>query len=296
MRVDVNLCTFRRPEGMQATLAALDAQNLPEGVAMRVLLIDNDTRPTAQEAARAAAARMRVPLVYIHAPAANIALARNAGLAASEADWVAFLDDDETVSPDWLARLLARQRETGADAVFGPSKAMYEADAPAWIVARDYHSNIPEVRGGVVETGYSCNALLRWQGAPWTDERFDLARGTSGGEDTEFFFRLHRMGAVFDIAWDAVARESVPPERLTYVWLARRRYRMGQSYASSAVTWTARARLLVSAAAKAGFCYAMAALNASSRDTRNFWRLRAALHRGVCAGCLDFAQPELYGS
>ncbi|MEL7127738.1 MAG: glycosyltransferase family 2 protein, partial [Pseudomonadota bacterium] len=102
------------------------------------------------------------------------------------------------------------------------------------------------------------NALLRWGDAPWTGERFEVERGQSGGEDTEFFFRLRRMGARYAIADGSIVREDVPPARLTLPWLMRRRYRIGQSYAAVAQGGAARAKLFLTAAIKSVYCYARA--------------------------------------
>ncbi|WP_353475668.1 glycosyltransferase family A protein (plasmid) [Salipiger sp. H15] len=295
MKIDINLCTFRRPEVVE-TLRSIDRLQIPEGVQLRVIVIDNDHAPSARARVEAMADGMKLPVTYTHAPAGNIALARNAGLDLSEADWVAFLDDDETVGPDWLAAMIERQRETGADAVFGHSRAAYDETAPAWIVARDYHSNIVEARGGVVETGYTCNSLLRWGDAPWTDQRFDLSRGRSGGEDTEFFFRLRAMGASYAIADKATAHERVSPNRLTFQWLRQRKFRMGQSYSVSARGPAASARLFCTAAAKAAFCHGRALLSLPSAEARNYWLLRGALHLGVCTGVLSMPSRDLYGT
>ncbi|MEL6236292.1 MAG: hypothetical protein AAFR46_17990 [Pseudomonadota bacterium] len=161
------------------------------------------------------------------------------------------------------------------------------------MVALDLHSNRPVARQGRVETGHTCNALLRWRGTPWQDQRFDLSRGRTGGEDTEFFFRLARRGAVYAPA-DAAVLEPVAPSRLQMRWLVRRRFRMGQSHASIAYDAPHRAAVFCTALAKAGFCLG-AWLIAPSRLRRRFWMLRGVLHCGVCAGCLSLRQPALYG-
>ncbi|MBK6703895.1 MAG: glycosyltransferase [Caulobacteraceae bacterium] len=44
-------------------------------------------------------------------------------------EFVAWLDDDEEASPDWLASLIAVRRETGAQSVFGPVHARADHDA-----------------------------------------------------------------------------------------------------------------------------------------------------------------------
>lgn len=290
--IDILICTFRRPEVTQ-TLTSLANLKVPSDTTLRVVVADNDESPSA--AARVQSAALPFPIHYVHAPACNISIARNACLDAADGHWVAFLDDDETADPDWLAHLLATAEQTGCDGVFGPSIAIYEPDVPGWMRRQDHHSNIPVRRGGVVETGHTCNALLRWRDADWRDERFDIARGRSGGEDTEFFSRLYRMGARFEISDSAIVREPVAPDRLSFRWLRRRKYRMGQSYASAASTRPARIRLGLSALGKAAFCILVAGVNLPSEDRRNFWALRAALHVGVVSGCLSLHQAELYG-
>jgi succinoglycan biosynthesis protein ExoM len=296
LTVDVLLCTFRRPE-VAATLASLDAQALPPGVHLRILVADNDDTPSARDPVRAAAARVRHPVTYLHAPARNISVARNALLDAASADLVAFIDDDETASRDWLARLIAGLGKTGADAVFGPSVAIYGAGAPAWMRRADPHSNIPVHRAGLVETGHTCNGLLRWSGSPWQQERFDPRRGRSGGEDTEFFFRLRqRHGARLAIVEDALVFEPVAVGRLTLSWLRKRRFRMGRSYACGALGGPARLRLGAAAAAKAAVCLGAAGLRWPDRGARLSWLLRGVLHAGVCTGCLlPHGGPALYG-
>ena len=292
--VDVTLCTFRRPM-VRDTLASLGRLDLPVGVSLRIIVADNDEDPSAKPVVAEAAADLAFPVAYVHAPARNISIARNAGLDAATADWVAFLDDDEFADPTWLSRLLARASETGADAIFGPAIAEYGPEAPEWMVRQDHHSNRPVRRDGEVETGHTCNALLRWSGTPWQDERFDLARGRSGGEDTEFFFRLRRMGARFEEAEDAIVREAVQPDRLDLNWILRRKYRAGQSHAARAKSGSERLKLAMLAFGKLLACGIGAALSILSEERRNFWTLRGAMHLGVISGCLRMRQPEIYG-
>ena len=292
--VDITLCTFRRPM-VRDTIASLGRLDLPAGVNVRIIVADNDETPSAEAEVRTAAQGLSLPVHYVHAPARNISIARNAGLDAARADWVAFLDDDELADPAWLAQLLAKAEATGADAIFGPAVADYGPDTPDWMVRQDHHSNRPVWRDGEVETGHTCNALLRWAGTPWQHERFDLARGKSGGEDTEFFFRLRRMGARFDEAPDAIVRETVHPDRLRLAWILRRKYRAGQSHAARAASGTERLTLGVTAFGKLLICGGGTLANALSEERRSFWFLRGALHLGVITGCLRMRQPEIYG-
>lgn len=283
--IDLCICTFRR-ESLTDAIRSAAAQILPQGHRLHIIVADNDEAPSALGRVKATG----IAVDYIHAPARNISVARNACLNAARAEWVAFLDDDETAPPDWLAQLLACANKTGADAVFGPSRALYPAGTPDWITANDFHSNLPQRRGNTVETGHSCNVLLR---RPPDDIRFDPALGRSGGEDTDFFFRLHRAGRRFAICDQAQVTEPVPPARLSLRWLAERRIAEGQHYATSA--GKPRPVLLASSLAKAAFSAARALPHAANRPKLAFWTMRALFHLGVARGAIKPAHREAYG-
>lgn len=292
IKVDILMCTFRR-EKVVRTLKSLDVQRLPKGVSLHIIVADNDETPSGKRLVTATAEGMITPVQYVHAPARNISIARNACLEAATGDWVAFIDDDEFAPEDWVVNLL--EAVGSHDGAFGPVLAQYGADAPAWMVAQNVHSNIPERRSNTVETGHTCNALLRWKGTAWQEERFDISRGRTGGEDTEFFFRVRSMGANFTLAENAVVTETVAPSRLQLSWLLKRKYRQGQSYAVAGTSFMARFKLAMFAIVKALICAGAFLLLFWSRDRRMFWLLRGTMHVGVVSGCLSLKQPELYG-
>lgn len=294
MRVDVVMCTFRRPQVGEAIEAIGQMRGL-DGLSLRLVIADNDDTPSAREAVETAGAALPFPCVYVHAPARNISIARNACLdAAADADWVAGLDDDEMVRPDWLAQMLAAAQDAGATSAIGKVIADYPDDTPHWVRELDYHSSFPERER--VPTANSGNAIMRWKGMAWQNERYDLARGKSGGEDTEFFLRLQRMGMTTVAAPKAIVTEAVPPGRQTLEWLASRRFRMGQTHVITARTPVDRAKLLATAAAKAAWCRVQEKRHPDDETKRNFWFLRGQLHRGVVTELVTRRpQAQLYG-
>lgn len=294
-RIDVLICTFRR-KSVCAALQSIETQQLPEGVALRVIVADNDDTPSAAGRVAEAAAGMKTPVVYAHAPARNISIARNACLDAADADWVAFIDDDETASPHWLSLLYGFAKDNRLDAAFGPAVAAYDEAAPVWIRSFDYHSNRPVRRFGEVQTGHTCNALLRWRGGGFENQRFLPEKGRSGGEDTEFFFRLWRQGARFGICETAEVFETVDPARLTFDWIRKRKFRAGQSYGRHARTAPlASAGLAASSLLKLASCGAMAGLTAFSEAEHRYWTLRGVFHWGVFSAQLGRREEALYG-
>jgi succinoglycan biosynthesis protein ExoM len=288
--VDICICTFRRPF-LAETLRSLAALAI-EGVELRVIIADNDTTASARELVDGARQGFPWPITYLHAPSANICIARNACLDEASADFVAFIDDDETVSAQWLSQLLAAAQASGADAVLGPVRAIYDPATPAWMVRGDFHSTAPVVRDGVISTGYTCNVLIR-QAGPFAALRFNLALGKSGGEDTDYFHRLTALGGTIVQAPDALVYEPVPPDRAAMSWLIRRRLRMGQTHGM--LLQGARPKTIAIAMAKAASCMAMAGLTAFSPISRRKNLLRAVLHMGVVGGIVGVRQAAHYG-
>jgi succinoglycan biosynthesis protein ExoM len=290
--VDVCVCTFRRPSvaDLLASLAKLETP----GWRMRVIVADNDDTPSGRETVERGFAAHRLNGIYIHAPARNISIARNACLNAATAPLVAFIDDDETARPDWLAELIASAETTGAAVVFGRVRAVYEKDTPAWMLAADMHSTPPPFRNGKIAGGYTCNVLMRRDviGAL----RFDPLFGKSGGEDTTFFAHLQRNGVPMAFADRAVTDDPVPQSRSNLDWLKTRSYRAGQTWGLVELrNGKSKAVLTVMAMVKALVCFAMAGLKFWSPAG---WRkavVRAQLHVGVMAAATGKAPVELYG-
>jgi len=295
---DLCLCTFRRPQ-LAETLRSLAKLSLPDGARVRVIVADNDETPSAQELARAVAEEAGLDLTYVHAPARNISVARNACLDAARAPFLAFIDDDEEASPLWLRALAQEQAAGNWDVVLGPVKALYEDAAPAWMRRCAFHDTNPVWVQGKIETGYSCNVLLRRDAPAFAGLRFRADLGRSGGEDTAFFTAARRAGATIGFAQDALVTERVPKGRARLSWLLLRRFRSGQTHGLLLAERNPEimARLLngVRAFSKASFCLACAVLNFWRAPRFAFWLLRGAVHAGALSRLLGARDLQQYG-
>ncbi|MEH6489433.1 glycosyltransferase family 2 protein [Hyphomonas oceanitis] len=295
--IEICVCTFRRAS-LAGTLHSLGKQVVPEGITLRLIVADNDETPSAQDLVTRVAQDLPFPVQYSHAPSRNISLARNACLDAATGDFLAFIDDDELAPPDWIADLYALLAQGPYDAVFGPAMAEYPETAPNWIKQADYHSNVPTRRNGTVQTGHTCNALIRTNAPSFSGQRFLLEKGRTGGEDTEFFFRAWRAGARFAISEVAKVYEPVDPARLAFRWIAKRKFRSGITYGRLERGRLSLAKAAVSLCAtilKIAYCTLCAVLAVFSSTKRNFWLLRAVFHAGVITSILSVKEQELYG-
>lgn len=296
VQIDIGVCTFRRP-AVAETLASLARLELPDGVSVRVIVSDNDVEGEARERVAAAAGETGLEVTYVHAPARNICIARNAILDAARAPFLAYIDDDETATPGWLSALLAEAERGGWDAVLGPVKAVYDGAAPSWIAAGDFHSTAPVRAGERILKGYAGNVLIRRETVERLGLRFDLALGRQGGEDDDFFYRLTDSGGTIGYAPDALAYEPVPAGRASLKWLLKRSFRTGQTHGarlSSRNAGVARLAQAGLAAAKGGACLAGAALAGISPTRRSRWLVRGALHAGVVARLAGVRELQLY--
>lgn len=298
IRIDIGVCTFRRPQ-LERTLRSLAALRVPRGATLRIVVADNDAVPSARALVHAVAAGLPLEIRYIHCPASNISLARNACLEAAAGDFLIFMDDDQEVaSSDWLLEMLAVAAASRADVVLGPVLAVYGEKAPRWMRAGDFHSTFPVPGEGGIRTGYSGNTLLRLASPAVAGRRFSLPLGRSGGEDTDYFTRLHRAGGRIAYAPRAEAREPVPDSRASFAWLAKRRFRSGQTHGRLTGEGRSRAaiaRHVLLAMAKAGYCFGAAAVTAPVAERRNRSALRGILHAGAAVGLLGMREIRQYG-
>lgn len=152
---------------------------------------------------------------------------RNAALDAPRgvgATHLAFIDDDETADPDWLAALWACASEYGADAVHGLALSVYPKGAPAWRRCNEHKTRKTQTGDALGFVGTN-NALLRLDlvGDLRFDERFRFV----GGEDIVFFDALQKRGAKIAFCREAVTHEAVPWERITISATLKKAYCSG---------------------------------------------------------------------
>jgi succinoglycan biosynthesis protein ExoM len=290
-RIDVCVCTFRRPS-LLATIESIATQDVRGEIALRIVVADNDDTASARPLIEQARS-LGIPIAYVHAPSRNISKARNACLDASETRWIAFIDDDEVATPDWLRMLIAARGE--CEVVFGRSHAVIDEASKRWLRDGHFHHNAIGPRDGALN-GYTCNVLMNRDFLRRHDIRFLEALGQTGGEDTMFFDDVRKAGGRGRYAPAALVYEDIPARRATLGWLARRRYRAGQVHCLlKRRDGAAPLRQVPAAVAKMGWCFAvaLATLPAPRRSAAAF--LRGTLHLGFLSSALGARTYAEYG-
>lgn len=224
--VSVCVATFRRPEGLTRLLRSLEAQ-VGEVPSFEVIIVDNDDKHSA--GAICEGFKDRLALRYLVEPMRGIARCRNRAVAASTSRFLAFTDDDDEVSPVWLAAHHREATGRNADASFGPVRYRFAVEPPPSLRQCRLFQYPKFENGQAVQWFWTrtSNAFVRRASLPDTQAPFDISLGLVGGEDVDLFFRMAERGALFVAASDAGVLEYRDASRTTLGWAMRRCFRNG---------------------------------------------------------------------
>jgi glycosyltransferase involved in cell wall biosynthesis len=229
--ISVCICTYRRPDMLRRLLGKLENQDRDGGrFAYSVVVADNDRDRSAEGLVADFQRDSSLDVTYCSQPERNIARTRNASIAHARGDLIAFIDDDEFPSPDWLRRLLETLEAGSAAAVLGPVHPHFETPPPDWVVKGRFCER-PEYPTGTPVDWNDCrtgNVLFRREVIPDGEAPFREEFGT-GGEDKDFFRRLAEAGHTFIWCNEAPVSESVPASRLTRTYMLRRALLRGRN-------------------------------------------------------------------
>jgi len=192
---------------------------------------DNDPAQSAQQLVAELASTSAVPLKYCSESQPNIALARNKAVQYAEGDFIAFIDDDEFPTEDWLWNLFKTCMALGVDGILGPVKPSFESEPPKWVKRGKFFDR------PTFETGYKVNwdeartgnVLFKREILNSVDIPFRSEFATAG-EDVDFFRRMIEKGHTFIWCNEAVAYEVVPASRCTRSYLLKRALLRGSNF------------------------------------------------------------------
>ncbi len=233
-KIVIGIPSFRRPQSLTRLLHSIAAQQAP--FVPHVLVADNEG---GDGAGLKVVEQMRqrgfpFPLTAIAVPERGLSQVRNALLKTAfedlAADAMAMVDDDERVEPEWIASLVAMQEQGNYDLVGGRVETEFEHPPPRWIEGLDVYFCTPHPPGDIPIIYGAGNVLLnRTIHSVFANIRFDPSFGLTGGEDSDFFFRLKAQGARFGFAPRAISHEFYHASRMTRYWASQRKYRIASN-------------------------------------------------------------------
>jgi len=208
----VVICTRNRPDLLQRCLAAIRSLDTRPN---DILVIDNSEGDDAtHRVAQESGAR------YSIEPVRGLSRARNRGISECHSDIIAFLDDDVTPEPDWLAQLLAPFSDPKTGATSGNVIAVDSKHTGEPEEARSVSNRNPQwveiaAFGGL---GFGANMAFRMSALPsgrFFDERLGRGAPLEIGEESYAFVWLLSRGHRVVYTPSAVVHH--PPLRRTPV-------------------------------------------------------------------------------
>ncbi len=228
--VAIAICTHRRPEGLRTLLSSIARLRAPHLTLLRVVVVDNDATGSARDALPQ---DFPYAITYVIEETPGIPAARTRCLAlASTDDYILFVDDDETVEPEWVVDMLATLHDEDAHGVGGLVAYEYELEPPRWIAHGGFFDAPSTAHREQIPFAATNSLLLH---VPTLHQlgvtTFDRSMQFSGGSDVEFTSRLVQAGA--RLVWCAkpLVTETVPKVRVSVKWCLKRAIRTGEGVA-----------------------------------------------------------------
>ena len=204
----LGVCTFRRPRLFANFIQSVEKLAVPQELVFQLAVADNN--PESQYDLYIGELLRNLPFeaLYGHESEPGYANARNKALELllrTDADLLAFVDDDMMLDRDWLFGHLQSYQEFACDVVAGAIKGG---------LSRHTHGR-RFAHGEFRPTIGTCNvSFRRWIAVDdGLGLRFDPVFNKTGGEDKAFFTEAHRQGAKIVVSNYPVVHHSVAPER-----------------------------------------------------------------------------------
>jgi glycosyltransferase involved in cell wall biosynthesis len=236
-KIVVGLCTFNRNEQLREALDSLANIELPAGVTVEFVLVDNDKDGGARHVFDDYERHMPFPCHYFVEPNRGLTHVRNRVLEEAlklNPTAIATFDDDEIVDPRWLVEMYNTYVESDADGVSGVVYRLLPNDASELVrscwASKVWH--VPTVFNAILTN--NCLFSARLVDEDGLNLRYDPTFNFSGGEDVDFALSALLNGATFAHCPSGIAMEKFPRGRCTLGYLLKRWYHGGMCHVSIA--------------------------------------------------------------
>ena len=262
IKLSLLIATYNRADRLIETLESVVAQDAPRGQWECVVVNNNSTDDTAERFAAFAAAHPQYNLRMVEEHNQGLSYARNRGIRESTGEYIAIIDDDERIVPEFVSAYISLF-DTVPEAVAGggPIVPVYPAGRPAWMscfterpIANTMYlgDRVREFPEGHIPGGG--NMAIR-RSAVKRYGVFDISLGRvgtslTGGEESDLFERLRLAEAKYYYTPKAVMYHIIPAEKLSRGYFSRLSYNIGVSQLRRAMFYRRVGRVRVAECGK----------------------------------------------
>jgi len=225
MRLDVILPTYNRHQLLTRTLDSLLAAEVPADLSVLVAVVDNNSSDATRETVETYQPKFCGRLHYVFEKKQGRSHALNAGINATDGDFVGMIDDDEQVDRSWFRCIYQMFSSGDVDFIGGPYVPHWGGALPPWLPRNHagvigvvdagslhaYGTSHAELMGG---NAVVSRAVLQKVGLYSTDLGRKGKRALAD-EDTDMYRRLLAAGAKGMYVPDLIIYHYIHPDRLS---------------------------------------------------------------------------------
>ena len=241
VRLSLIIASYNRSASLLSALRSVVEQSAHYEEWECVVVNNNSTDDTAERVAEFIAQHPKCNIRLVNELNQGLSFARNRGISESEGEYIAIIDDDERIAPDFISAYISLfDSVPDAVAAGGPIIAEYPTGRPRWMshfterpIANTMYfgSRVREFPAGRIPGGGNMalrRSAIRRYGV------FDTALGyvgesLVGGEESDLFERLRIAEAKYYYVPEAVMYHIIPAEKLTSDYFKRLSYNIGVS-------------------------------------------------------------------
>jgi glycosyltransferase involved in cell wall biosynthesis len=233
--ISIIICTRNRASEVSECLEALAPQSkLFDDV--EVLVIDNGSTDNTKEVVSMVAGRENAHIRYVYEGVPGLCQARNTGAREANGEYLAYIDDDERIGPDWILKIKQFFSQNHYDSVGGKVAVTIEGEPPLpipgsmmWFFGQ---SSLGEVAKVLTYPSHPQGGNFVVKRKAFMDTGGFDTNLKLYGDETEFFRRFSRKGYTMYYDPDILVTQSIPAERLVLTELKQKAYKWGQGSAT----------------------------------------------------------------
>lgn len=234
--IDLVICTYNNVSLLERTLCSIAEQRVSPSIEWTVTIVDNNCTDDTPTLIEHYISMGKIPhLRRIVEPKQGLTYARICGICNTTAPWIAFVDDDNLLSPDYIEQAVAFAYSHPHCGAFGARVILepnFQAPLPVEfqhlaVSTQDFGGSPVELpRTGLtflIGAGLTINreAVLK---SRWLEKQFLVGREgsrLSGGEDIELVLRIRKAGYELWYNPGCIIKHVVPLKRATEEYLYR---------------------------------------------------------------------------
>ena len=240
MELSLIVSTYNRAESLIRTLHSVAQQDAPADIWECVVVNNASTDDTERRVAEFIAEHPQQNFRVVNESQQGLSFARNRGISESKGRFVAFIDDDETINPEFISAYLKVFNEQCTFAAAGAVKAVYDNGRPVWMskypekmIANpfDLGKKVITITSKITPAGGNMafgREVFNVYG------RFDTNLGRCGSkllgaEENDFFARIRSLGERVYYVPNAIVYHHIDSNRLTPEYFTRLAIGVGRS-------------------------------------------------------------------